>query len=140
MLVRTFTNQKLDPIIWPDEARTLAARFGNSLTLAKGTVLGIKTADKKCYAYNDALADGTEVAKLILAYDIKTDANGKVSVISGSDVPMWSETDLAAPVYGKGAFRRGDLIGLDANAIIDLGGRFVSGAGLADNESIIYFP
>src|SRR5262245_46443557 len=74
--VHIFTNDKLEPAMNPDMARMVSIKLAPSLTLAKGTVLGRITASNLFAAYNNALATGVETARLILAYDVVTDAGG----------------------------------------------------------------
>jgi len=50
-LISTTTPDLLLPAVYPELAKTEAGKFGASLTLAKGTVLGKKTSDSKLYAY-----------------------------------------------------------------------------------------
>jgi len=49
--LQSYNPVKLEPIMFPQDARLDAGRFGASLTIAKGTVLGKKTSDSKLYAY-----------------------------------------------------------------------------------------
>lgn len=119
--IRTFTNQKLEPFIYPQDARTHNVKFGNSLTIAKGTLVGAITATGLWGAYNNALSNGLEVARGIAMFDFKTTSAGKVQLISGSDVPEWLENFELTPIYIKGYFRVGDLTCLDAAAVVDLG-------------------
>lgn len=120
----TFTTNRLDPYINPEEAMAsiIHVPITASLTLAKGTVLGKVTATGKYSAYNDALSTGVEVARLILQYSITTDASSNVT-IDGE----FGATRLTAPVYTQGDFRSEDLVGMDAAALADLQGRIVTG-------------
>ncbi|MCD9188245.1 MAG: head decoration protein [Pyrinomonadaceae bacterium] len=118
---QNFTGQKLQPYARPCEAVTESVPFGNSLTIAKGTILGIKTADGKFYAYADANSDGTQTAKAIAMYDFTTDSSGKVTIANETNV-----TYDTAPVYVAGTFRTNELTGLDAAGVTDLG-RLLSG-------------
>ena len=116
---------KLEPKSFPQDARIDAAMLGPSLTLAKGTVLGKKTADDKLYAYATGAADGTETAVAILVHDVKTDANGKHylgtdAVASSINVPK----DTIA-VYVAGVFDTDELTGYDAAALADMNGRLL---------------
>lgn len=88
--------------------------------LAKGTVLGIETASEKYVAYDDGAADGSQVAKAILAD--KVDAT--------------SDDQLVA-VYIRGAFLVSKLTGYDANALTDLNGRRIGKEGGATTDVIL---
>lgn len=121
--LETYNAAKLEPAEYPHDARIDAAQFGPSLTIAKGTVLGKKTADSKLYAYNDALSDGTEVAVAISVYDVKTDASGNHylgtdAVPSGFNLPHKD-----ASIYIAGVFRTADLTGWNAAALADFKAR-----------------
>jgi len=118
----TYGAAGLVPYMDPEDAVTESVPFGNSLTLAKGTVVAIKTADNKWYAYVDANSDGTQVARGILQYAITTDGSGKVTIANEKGV-----TYDSAPVYLAGTFRTTELTGLDAAGVADLG-RIVAGS------------
>jgi hypothetical protein len=119
---QAYTGVKLEPFERPHEAVSESVPFGNSQTIARGTVLGIKTADNKWYPYVDANADGTQVAKGIAMYDFTTDGSGKVTIANETNV-----TYDTAPVYLAGTFRTTELTGLDAAGVADLG-RLVAGS------------
>ncbi len=121
LVTKTYTGLKLQPYLDEDSAVVEAMVFGVSLTIAKGTVVGIKTSDGKWYAYDDALSNGLEVARGIAQYDFTTDSNGDVTIGGDSGA-----THKTAPVYLKGFFATSELTGLDANGVADLG-RLVSG-------------
>lgn len=70
--------------------------------------------------YNDALSDGTQTARCILSQDTATDLRGCII----TDRP--GSTYNSAPVFVGGQFFTGDLIGLDANGVTDLG-RLING-------------
>jgi hypothetical protein len=80
--------------------------------------------------------DGTDVAKGLLMYDCTTDTNGNIthSYEAGQSSFIPGATGLVTPIFWRGIFRTTDLIGLDANAVSQLG-RLVSGtitAGLLE--------
>lgn len=125
LITQPTSGVKLEPFERPHEAVSESVPFGVSLTVARGTVVAIKTADGKWYAYNNANADGTEVARGIAMYDFTTDASGKVTIANETGV-----TYDSAPVYLAGTFRTTELTGLDAAGVTDLG-RLVAGS-LAD--------
>jgi hypothetical protein len=121
LVTQAYTGLKLEPFEDPEGAVTDSVPFGASLTIARGTVLGIKTADSLFYAYADANSDGTQTAKAIAMFDMTTDGSGNVTI--GND---WASTSKSGPVYKAGTFRTTELTGLDAAGVVDLG-RLVSG-------------
>jgi hypothetical protein len=125
LTTQAYTGQKLEPFERPKEAVTESVPFGNSLTIAKGTVLGIVTATGKWAAYDNGAATGLEVARGIAMYNFTTDGSGNVTIANDTGV-----TYHTAPIYLAGTFRTTELTGLDAAAVTDLG-RLVAGA-LAD--------
>jgi hypothetical protein len=120
--LNTYSFDQLEPKEFPELAKTDAVKFGASLTLAKGTVLGKRTSDNKHYAYNDALTDGTNVATCILKCTIKTDSGGNVFFGDSTTATVDNMPHAEAPVYVAGVFDTDDLTGYDANAKADLGG------------------
>lgn len=125
-LISTTTPDSLEPAIFPELARTIAAELAPSLTLAKGTVLGKITATGKLAAYNDSLTNGVEVAVAILKFAVVTDSSGN-AYFSDSDVA--SPINLPhreVPVYIAGCFATADLTGYDANALADFKGRVLA--------------
>lgn len=134
--VHTFTGNCVQPAMNPDLARTVSVKFGNSLTLAAGTVVGRKASDNKFYAYNNANADGTEVARGILQYPIVTDASGNAYIGATAAVGEHGQTELTAPIYISGAFNVADLTGLDAAGLADLG-RLIFGDDVADAGAVL---
>jgi hypothetical protein len=122
----TYSCDKLIPYSHPQDARMEATAFGANLTLAKGTVLGQVTATGLFAAYNDANANGTEVANRILPYAIRTDANGKITLGDVSTGNEHGEKYDTIPCYTAGEFLESELVGLDANGLADLRGRYLS--------------
>lgn len=88
--------------------------------LAKGTVLGVLTANGKYAAYLDGETDGTGVAKAILAD--KVDA---------------TSADQLVAAYIRGAFVVSKLTGYDAAALADLNGRRIGVEGGATTDIIL---
>lgn len=117
-----YTGVKLEPFERPHEAVSESIPFGNSLTIARGTLIGLVTADGKGKAYADGNSDGSQTAKAIAMYDFTTDGSGKVTIANDTSV-----TYDTAPVYLAGTFRTNELTGLDAAAVTDLG-RLVQGS------------
>ena len=103
-----------------------AVEMGPNLSWVQGQILGQKTADKKCYPYDNTKSDGTEVAQYIAQRTGHTDANGQVYY--GIDTPTDGPLAMAEPtldVYYGGTFKVAELIGLDAPAIADFGARLM---------------
>lgn len=121
LVTKTYTGTKLEPYEDPEGAVVRSVLFGNSLTIAKGTVLGIVTTGEKWAAYANANSNGTEVARGIAMYDFTTDGSGKVTI--GGDSSVTFDT---APIYVSGTFLISELTGLDANAVTDFG-RIIEG-------------
>lgn len=82
--------------------------------LAKGTVLGKKTADGKFYPYDDTKTDGTQTAVGVLAEAVDSTTSGQ-------------NRDVDAPMYYTGSFKKASLTGWDAAAATDLGAREILG-------------
>lgn len=116
---------RLDPLFHPEDERILHVALGNSLTLAKGTVLGEVTATPGTYkAYNNGNADGSEVAKGVLKYGVSTDASGNITIMG-----EWGLTHKTCPMVmpGSGLYKTADLVGMDAAAMVDLGASLAEG-------------
>lgn len=82
--------------------------FTGAAELPAGTVVGRVTASGKYKAYANGNADGSEVAVGVLRSMIKVDAAGDA---------------LGEIVFGQCVLKNNQLVGLDAAAITDLGGR-----------------
>lgn len=116
---------RLDPLFDPDKLNILNVAFGNSLTLAKGTVLGELTATPGQYkAYASGNVDGSQIPKGILQYSITTDASGNVTMIGEHGM-----TQKHAPMIMPSGclFKTSELVGMDANAVTKLGATLVQG-------------
>jgi hypothetical protein len=125
-----FSQQKLEPVCDPDLARQRSVSLAPSQNLARGTVLGELSAAPGVYkAYSAAAADGSQVAKLILTYDVTVDANGNITLTQSAGVTggPFGETVKSCPAYANGAFKTTDLVGLDATAMTDLGAHLEQG-------------
>jgi hypothetical protein len=87
----------------------------------RGTVLAEADAGPGVFvAYRGDAADGTQVAKLLLEFDCATDAQGNVtqgSLVAGSA----GVTFPAASAFFCGTFPTQELVGLDAQAVSQLG-------------------
>lgn len=83
--------------------------------------------------YDDALSDGTQVARAILIYDYKSDPmGGRVTEHGISGSPFTPEA------YFAGYFKCAQLLGLDANAVADLG-TLVAGTAYSDPNAVLKF-
>ncbi len=76
----------------------------NQGVLAAGTVIGQKTADKKYYAYSNAAADGTQVARGVLRRAVDT-----------------ANADQLSNMVIQGILKLSLIVGADAAALTDLG-------------------
>lgn len=125
----TYSGAKLEPYLQPELAQIRHVKLGNSLTLARGRVLGIVTATGRYAAYNNAAVDGTEVARALLQYDVVTDATGDASLgtTAAQDGNEWGVKHETVPAYFGGTFLEADLTGLDAAAVTDFGGQLTNG-------------
>lgn len=78
-------------------------------------------------AYASGNTDGSQVAKGILAYDVATDASGNITLGGQATGGEWGQTEPSVPMYTMGTFYTSDLIGLDSNAVTNMGGHFLQG-------------
>lgn len=94
-----------------------AGSFDAATVTVKGGVPSVNTA----YTSTNYQAIGFS------EYDVATDAAGNVyfGAQTGSE---WGQAFPAAPICINGDFRFGDLIGLDAVALAQMGGRFIAGS------------
>lgn len=116
------------PVVSTLAELTMAARFGPSLTIARGTVMGKKTSDGKLYAYNDAQTDGTQTAVALSMYDVKTDSSGNHYLSTSDASPTSINPPLAnVPVWIAGVFDTAQMTGWDAAALADFKGRTYGG-------------
>lgn len=111
------------------EAIKVLVRLGANLSMRRGTVLGQYRGRAETYGPYDPLAtDGRAVARLILEYDCATDGDGNITLAS----LVVDEGVLQDRKYEKvhafvaGSFSCGDLVGLDGQAISQLG-RLIGG-------------
>jgi len=137
--IHTFTGQKLEPVMNPDLARTVAVKLGVSLTLAAGTVIALKASDNLWYAYDDGGSGGLEVARAILQYPVATNSSGH-HFIGAAAASEHGQYELSAPAYISGDFADADLTGLDANGLADMQGRIIFGDDLSDANAIVHIP
>lgn len=77
--------------------------------LAAGTVIGMKTSDKKYYAYNNAHSDGTETARGVLRRAVDTGTT------------VLAANDQVSNIVIAGILKYSLVVGSDAAALTDLG-------------------
>lgn len=100
--LNNFTQLKLEPVSNPDLARQIAVKLKASTTYTKGCILGELTATPGTYdTFVSGAADGTQIPKVILAYDVVTDASGNPT---GVTYPYPPFPDLAVPAFSRGEF------------------------------------
>jgi hypothetical protein len=124
-----FTNLKLEPLYNPTQAAQFNVALPPSVSYLHGTVLGEIAAEPGTFtAYASANTDGSQLARVVLVYDVSTDANGNVTFTNteGQVGDEFGGVERAAPVYFAGTFATQDLVGLDADAAGSLG-RLVQG-------------
>ena len=126
-LIETWTNKRLTPAQYPDEARTEALPFGPSLTVVAGQTIAVSTTTNKGAPYANAGANGTGTAKGLSVYDFTTDANGKVMLGGQAGQVVDANTALSdtAPIFIAGTFDPNDLTNFDAAAQTAMGGRVI---------------
>jgi hypothetical protein len=124
--IARFTPVKLEPIIDPQNARTLVVQVAPNLTIARGTILGLVTATGVANVYASGNNDGTQIPLGPSVYDFVSDANGNVVLgYAGATQDLTIGSTWDAEVYWKGTFLESDLTGLDANAVAVMNAREV---------------
>lgn len=132
----SYSINHLEPWIDPENARTRAARFTPSVTIAMGTILGEITASGLLKPYASGNADGSQIPRAIAMYPMVVDASSKVT-ISGDPTGILLND---APVFWRGAFLIGDLVGIDATALTNaVGWRMLIGA-VGSPSGVLYIP
>lgn len=119
----TYSNAKLNPAEYPQDARIDAARLTASVTLAAGTVLGKITATNRLAAYAPGASNGTEVAVAILVYATATDASGNHYGGGSASPSALNMPHQDCSIYIAGVFDTTQLTGWDAAAAVDFGAR-----------------
>lgn len=102
----------LTPVQMPQDARMDAADFAPSLTFVAGQALGRKSSDNLLYPLVSGASDGTQTFVAFAAMSVKTDANGKIYAVTGSDTAVahpFAMPMSTAPIYTKGTFDPKDL-------------------------------
>lgn len=91
-------------------------------------------------AYNDANSNGTEVCKAVMQFDVTADNFGKITFGQQQGGGDFGSKDYTAPAWIRGIFKGSDIIGLDANGLADLQGRYIhQGASISDAMTLISF-
>lgn len=87
--------------------------------------------------YNDNGSDGLATAKAISEFGFRTDSKGFVFLggAGGPGLPVVAPM-TTAPAFFTGRFLVADLVGLDDNAVADLG-RLESGANASDPDAVL---
>jgi hypothetical protein len=125
---KTFTGLSLVPVYPEPPSPRQPVSLVASVTLARGTVLGELTATPGRFkAYASGNADGSEVPKCILEYDVVVDASNNISIAGSGGTGEFGETFKSVPAFFGGAFKTSELTGFDANANTKLGGHLASG-------------
>lgn len=81
--------------------------------------------------YDDSASDGTQTAKAALKWDYVSDPQGGQVTEAGQGGQPFSPV-----AYCQGFFRTGDLLGLDANGVTDLG-KLIVGTDYTQPDAII---
>lgn len=90
-------------------------------------VAGVAGVRGKFAPYDNAAGDGRNVARGILRYGCVTDAAGLITLGDGpAGTSEWGHTTRSIDMWERGTFDTSHLVGLDANAITDLG-RLIDG-------------
>ena len=127
-------------------AGALAALPQNLITVTSSTVAGSAAvysvartttgvSQGRFGKYDDALSNGLNVCRGILQYDISTDNFGRVSYGSTGFDPTAYDTE--APFWYCGLFKYADIVGIDANGIADVFGRFIQGTSSTTASSLL---
>jgi hypothetical protein len=103
---------------------------GSSPTVALAATQIGRAAGAYWGAYNDALSNGLQAARGLVRYPTEVGLNG-IHAMNHSIFGEVSEGKLSAPVYIAGTFALADLVGLDANGVVDLG-RLINGTAITD--------
>lgn len=76
---------------------------------------------------------------VILQRDITTDEKGRIYYGTTNKASQHGGYHRDTPAFVGGVFRRGDLTGLDADAVTNMGARFLTGS-ISDNDSELEVP
>jgi hypothetical protein len=95
------------------------------------------TPGKPAGGYYDTYADGViDPARRILRYDTAVNQFGNVTIGQQDMASFGGIASHAVPAYFKGYFRCSDIVGLDANGVIDLG-KLINGSTITDANAIL---
>lgn len=138
--VRTYTGGKFEPIFFQESVRISTVKIAASQTIAKGTLLGQITTGGAFAPYADGNSNGTQTARAIALYDMITDSSGNITFgSSGTPGDFDAKASEAPVIFGGGAYRAAELVGLDANGLADLGGRYILGAS-GGADAVVMIP
>jgi hypothetical protein len=99
------------------QSATVTAGATGTVNIVSGTQTG-KVPPASNTAYTAPNGAGSQIAQYLLEYPVATDAYGRITYGSQTGgAPPFGYTNQAAPVFFKGEFNLGDLVGLDANAL-----------------------
>lgn len=111
---------------YPRSAARTKVRLPPSVAYPRGTLLAERLSQRAIWRqYDPQATDGTQIPRLILEYDCRTDAAGTVTegtMISGGI----GRVVPTASAFCHGFFLTQDLVGLDGPAVAALG-RLVEG-------------
>ncbi len=136
--IATYSGKKLEPAIYPDDARTMAISVvqpdADTVQYARGTLMG-RVTDSGFYApYNPSGADGTEHPVGFLIWDISIDTLGNITLTTTPGAPgefgiTLGEVAIYIGGYLKGEdlLQEGDVGKIDDAALALLNARWVYG-------------
>lgn len=134
-LVFTFSGRYASRPVYPMTTVTTGLTGGtNPAASFAQTTLGRTANTYAAYVGGGA----TDPAKCLLEYACVTDASGYI-VAGSSAYTGEGFQEPSHPAWFGGVFRVGDLTGLDAGAVVDLGARLESGA-VTDADAVILIP
>ena len=134
----TFSGKKLEPAIYPDDARTMSGGVtpadSDTVQYARGTLMGRVTDTGLWAAYNPTGSDGSEHPVGFLIWDISVDVSGNVALTTTpgatgelgqtqSDVPVY----IGGYLFGQDLLQSGDTGVIDDAAIAALNARWIYG-------------
>lgn len=135
-LTNTNTVAKIEPFLYPEDARSMPIRLAVSTTFLKGTILGEVTATGLFDAYASGGAGGLAVAKAILPFTVTTDASGNI-FFGTAAVSRDGQSSKTVPAWFAGIFKVSELVGYDATALSTLGARLIESVS---GKEVIHIP
>jgi hypothetical protein len=119
-LIAIYSGKACEPAEQPNEAVSEVVALATG-TYPAGQVIGELTATPGTFAaYAAANSDGSQVAKMILRYAYIANADGTVNPGNAAAGEL-GQTERGAIAWRAGAFKTVDVVGLDANAVGQLG-------------------